>query len=380
MQTSTKRMKSTLTILSVFLVGISQAQVINPSPYCNGAFDDAGGFNVSDAIKSVSIGSLTNNSAGQFGGGHYVYYNNLAAPVLNSGTTIPMNIIFEVHGGAGYGVWIDFNHNNTFEANEKVAGSTANGWLDMNNNTTINATVSIPATALPGETRMRVRIVEDDEYTMTNGAAILPCNASTSATDIMDWGETEDYKVNITGGTNNSKPQAAFTASAVNGTVNNSIITLTDNSTNTPTAWNWTFTPNSIAYQGSSSAISSNPSLKFTAAGTYTVKLLVSNAAGKDSIVKTNYITIASGPTAIEELSLSNGFNFYPNPSDGTFYVDRVYKGATLRITDINGKVCFKQDKFSGNKLEVSQLKGGTYFIKVVEDDKTFYQKIFIMK
>ncbi len=45
---------------------------------------------------------------------------------------------------------------------------------------------------------MRVRIVEDDDYTMgSNGYSILPCNAGTSTTDVMDWGETEDYNINI---------------------------------------------------------------------------------------------------------------------------------------------------------------------------------------
>ncbi|HTO16313.1 MAG TPA: T9SS type A sorting domain-containing protein [Edaphocola sp.] len=45
---------------------------------------------------------------------------------------------------------------------------------------------------------MRIRIVEDDDYTFgPNGYSIQPCNASTSATDVMDWGETEDYTINI---------------------------------------------------------------------------------------------------------------------------------------------------------------------------------------
>jgi hypothetical protein len=55
--------------------------------------------------------------------------------------------------------------------------------------------VTIPATALTGSTRMRVRIVEDDMFTQGSNFNILPCNASTSATDVMDWGETEDYTI-----------------------------------------------------------------------------------------------------------------------------------------------------------------------------------------
>ena len=104
-------------------------------------------------------------------------------------------------GSAGYGVWIDYNQNNIFDASEKVSGSTGTGFLNMGPTTSITQSITIPTSALTGTTRMRVRIVEDDNYTGTNGAAILPCNASTSAADVMDWGETEDYTINITSAT-----------------------------------------------------------------------------------------------------------------------------------------------------------------------------------
>jgi hypothetical protein len=79
-----------------------------------------------------------------------------------------------------------------------VAGSTANTPLDLSSNTIVNQNITIPTTALTGNTRMRVRIVEDDNFTMGNyGYAILPCNDGVTVLDIMDWGETEDYLINI---------------------------------------------------------------------------------------------------------------------------------------------------------------------------------------
>jgi hypothetical protein len=53
---------------------------------------------------------------------------------------------------------------------------------------------------------MRVRIVEDDMYNAITTNE-LPCNASTSASDVMDWGETEDYTVNITSSTGISETE-----------------------------------------------------------------------------------------------------------------------------------------------------------------------------
>lgn len=186
-------------MLSLCLAGAAQAQTTNPTPYCDGSFDDAEGFPVADAIKNVTLGTLNHTTGGQSPAPHYMFYNNLAAPTLTAGSTVPMSITFEIHGGTGYGVWIDFNHNNIFEANEKVAGTGATEWMNLGDNVVVTTNITIPANALSGETRMRVRIVEDDEYTATNGVAIQPCNAGTSPRDIMDWGETEDYKVNITG-------------------------------------------------------------------------------------------------------------------------------------------------------------------------------------
>lgn len=172
------------------------AQTTNPAPYCTASFDDAQGFPVDDHINSVVFGSLSNASNAQYQAPHYVFYNNLAVKDFIKDSTYNLSLSFKVSGGCGYGVWIDYNRNNTFEANEKVAGTTGTEMLNLGNSTVVNKTVKIPSTATTGNTRMRVRIVEDDNHNMTNTSQ-LPCNASNSNEDVMDWGETEDYTINI---------------------------------------------------------------------------------------------------------------------------------------------------------------------------------------
>lgn len=173
------------------------AQITNPAPYCDGTFDDDP-FNVPDHIKAVSLGTLNNVSDDQAAFPHYIFYNNLSAPVLEQGSTHELKVTFQVNGGAGYGVWIDFNGDNAFSTTERVAGTDGmTESLDITNNTVITKTITIPANAKPGKTRMRVRIVEDDNYTMTHGYYILPCNLDATPEGIMDWGETEDYEVEI---------------------------------------------------------------------------------------------------------------------------------------------------------------------------------------
>lgn len=81
-------------------------------------------------------------------------------------------------------------------------------------------------------------------------------------------------------------PAAEFTASATTITSGQSV-TFTDQSSNFPTTWSWTFTggaPSSSSLQ--------NPVITYGAPGTYTVSLTAANAAGNDTNTKTNYITV----------------------------------------------------------------------------------------
>ena len=194
-------MKRNLLHIAAFVLAFqiqTIAQTTDPAPYCSAQFDDVDDtFDVPDQVKSMSFGTLENITNAQCAYPHYVLYNNLTAPNLSIGSSYPLSITFEVHGGSGYGVWIDYNHNSVFEPTEKVAGSTFDSFLEISDNTVVTGDITISPIAMAGQTRMRVRIVEDDMYTAVNGAAISACNASASAEDIMDWGETEDYIVNI---------------------------------------------------------------------------------------------------------------------------------------------------------------------------------------
>jgi PKD repeat protein len=64
-------------------------------------------------------------------------------------------------------------------------------------------------------------------------------------------------------------------------------VTFTDNTTESPTAWNWSFG------DGTYSTVKS-PKHKYSVAGNYTVKLIVSNAAGTSIKTKTNYINVTA--------------------------------------------------------------------------------------
>ena len=87
-------------------------------------------------------------------------------------------------------------------------------------------------------------------------------------------------------------PEAAFTADVTSGTAPLTV-NFTDQSTGSPSSWLWDFGDNSTATE-------QNVTHTYTTAGNYTVNLTVSNAAGSDSEVKTEYITVSEPSTPIE--------------------------------------------------------------------------------
>jgi PKD repeat protein len=103
--------------------------------------------------------------------------------------------------------------------------------------------------------------------------------------------------INITGQAQVA-PVAAFAGDTA--TCTGKSVTFYDYSTPAPSARLWTF-------QGGTPSTSTqpNPTVTYSAAGTYDVKLVVQNAAGVDSITLNNYITITTSPTASVSMSVS---------------------------------------------------------------------------
>jgi serine protease len=99
-------------------------------------------------------------------------------------------------------------------------------------------------------------------------------------------------------------PVAAFVGSPTSGTAPLTV-GFTDQSTNSPTSWSWSF-------GDGGTSTSQNPSHQYTAAGTYTVTLSVSNSCGSDDEVKASYITVTAPTQSCDDFadgSISNWGN-----------------------------------------------------------------------
>lgn len=87
-----------------------------------------------------------------------------------------------------------------------------------------------------------------------------------------------------------SAPAASFVSNITSGSTPLDVQFI-DTSSNTPASWFWSFG------DGGTSTLQ-NPAHTYTAAGTYTVILAVSNAAGSDTATKTGYITASQAASA----------------------------------------------------------------------------------
>lgn len=86
-----------------------------------------------------------------------------------------------------------------------------------------------------------------------------------------------------------AQPTANFSASPLSGCAP-VVVNFTDLSTGNPTSWRWDLGNGTISFLR-------NPSVTYFNPGQYTIKLVVQNAAGRDSLIRSQYITIYAKPT-----------------------------------------------------------------------------------
>ncbi|MEW6468747.1 MAG: gliding motility-associated C-terminal domain-containing protein [Bacteroidota bacterium] len=95
-------------------------------------------------------------------------------------------------------------------------------------------------------------------------------------------------------------------------------VMFTDLSTNSPTAWSWSFPGGNPT-----SSTSQNPAVQYNSQGVYSVVLIAYNSNGNDTIIKVNYIDVAPPPTTAnagpsQSLCTTNSTLAANSPTTGT--------------------------------------------------------------
>lgn len=284
-----------LLFFAAFIAGITYSR----AQYCaSGATS-----NFDSDITDVQFLTIKNNT-GSGGCAGYTHFTNQTATV-DIGSTYPITVQLGVHTGATCGsdiytksavVFIDFNRDGDFQdAGERVGNTNYAGGT---HSTTFNVTV--PCTAVPGVTRMRVVCVENSP------ANIQPCGTFT-------YGETEDYDITMLAGPN---PTSNF---SIPDTVYSGWIGTYVNSNQTGYTHKWYNSAIDPTLQ-SVAATTVNYKYAFATAGTYTLKLESSNCQG--TAISTKQVVVVN-PTSIplpNFVTSVNRFTFTGNPVNIEFY------------------------------------------------------------
>ena len=144
----------------------------------------------SDGITNVTLGTLNSPSPTTNTSPYYTDYSaaqtagTLTIPQVFSGSTVSVSVTMGSDARQYSGVWIDFDHSSTFDTGEFFTLGT-----DAGSNGTSVIPITIPATALTGQTKMRVRGGDD--------VVLLNTQSCTAASSASNYGEVEDYLLTV---------------------------------------------------------------------------------------------------------------------------------------------------------------------------------------
>jgi len=173
----------------------SASNTVNPTTTSNGLnYCNSKGNSVADEwLNKVVIGTI-NNTSGANGG--YADFTNMSTN-MGQGSVISFTLT-PAWGGSiyseGYSIWIDFNKDGDFgDQGEQVFTKAAS------KETSISDSFTVPSSASTGITRMRI--------SMKYNGVPTECEA-------YNYGETEDYTVNVVGNSDGVAPSVPTGLSA----------------------------------------------------------------------------------------------------------------------------------------------------------------------
>lgn len=260
--------------------------------YCIPTYSSGASSN--DHISLVKLGDI-DNSTGASNSPYYTYYNNLTTS-LSHGNSYTITLSAGTRSlGNNITVWIDYNQDGVFSADEKLGNATPGRKPTI---AAINFT--IPFDAIPGLTRMRVREVR-------NTSDMDPCNKHGD-------GETEDYNIKIS--------NLSFTLSSTTTCLGSPSGTGTITAAGSGGVPPYTYCINSGSYQSSG---------LFTGLGTATYSITVKDAEG---CTATQTIAVTDPPTSGDDQNMAGANSWVGHIYDGISFNNYVGNYAEPELFD----------------------------------------------
>ncbi len=287
---------------------------VNPFYNCYCSTSNQGG--PGSLMNQIDFGTISNNTSAT-NPTAIPYYSSFPSLTTNvtAGSSVPLTVTIGPSGtytGAVVSVWIDYNQNGVYAANE---------WQQVGLNcvagtaTTIN--VNIPATATLGTTGMRIRSRGTGNQNGANDACLS-----------MGSGETEDYNITIVAGTACTGTPAVVTASGPANACANVVFNLnaTGYTIGSGISYQWeSSAPSAGVWSAIAGATTPMYSVTaFTAAADYRFVTTCSNSGLSDN---SNTVSVALNPATAcycapsvsvqDELISNMTFDTYSNPNTG---------------------------------------------------------------
>jgi hypothetical protein len=134
-----------------------------------------------DYINGVELEGISNLNSGSDSGPTYTDFTGLST-TLDRGNSYTVQVTTGEYVEDTVAVWIDYNQNGTLNASELIGSAVSSSDFQV-----IPFTFTVPMSASPGNTVMRVRVYYPDSG---EPASPDPCAD-------YSWGETEDYGIVI---------------------------------------------------------------------------------------------------------------------------------------------------------------------------------------
>jgi len=397
---------------------ISIGQKPNNECYCIAASSNAS-YNIDSFSTTGGFQNITNNGSGYSANGYGDFTDSIVSQLLNGVVDFTAN-----YGGGnntfGTKIWVDWNQDGDFDDLDETV-FTSTGYLS-----TQTGSFTVPATATIGATRMRIGI----SYTPQSGPAD-PCSTSNN-------GEYEDYTFTVLApctdpivdlgndtaiceGTSLTldagNPGLAFewndastsqeltvdTAGTYSVTVTDGICATTDTIIVTvnplPIGTGISISDNGngsfdFGVNGASgvqdyvwdfgdevTGTGATVSHPYMQSGTYTVKVIISNDCGADTLT-TSVDAFVVGIANIDPAG--NLLTLYPNPAKDNVLIEskKEMNMEELTVFNVLGQVVFEDKKVNSNKyqLNVSKLSSGIYTVRINTNKGMVIRKFEILK
>jgi hypothetical protein len=114
----------------------------------------------------------------------------------------------------------------------------------------------------------------------------------------------------------------------------------------------------------------------FTNPVTYTV-------TAQDASTKQWTVTVTKLATGLNDISLSESINIYPNPSNDQLFIDlNNFKGLvnSISLFDIQGKEVFRNDNIVDDNLQLNNLNDGIYVVHIATDKGAINRRVIVQK